>query len=95
LSQKKILFPDEAKCVNVVKVETHPPPPVIKLRPASVVVSKPNRSRENLNLRLKKVNYSSSNSTLGPKSFCGSNDTLKAGNSVSDFSQHSGDPGKE
>jgi hypothetical protein len=50
-----------------------------------------NSSRERVNRsyqnKIKRLTVSSSNSTLG-----GSNDTLKAAGSMSEFSQHSGDP---
>ena len=52
-------------------------------------------SKERLNsiqCRAKRLTVSSSNSTLNGRSLGGSNDTLKAAGSISEFSQHSGDP---
>ena len=54
--------------------------------------SKERTNRSNNQTRSSRLTVSSSNSTLGGKSLGGSNDTLKAAGSMSEFSQHSGDP---
>ena len=49
----------------------------------------PKEKRSN---KIKRLTVSSSNSTLNGRSIAGSSDTLKAAGSISEFSQHSGDP---
>ena len=63
-----------------------------RLARRSLLRASKDRPRKN---RVKRLTISSSNSTLNSGSRCsvrGSSDTLKAAGSISEFSQHSGDP---